>query len=219
MCRVFEDVLGPSRVFWVTDSNMSRPRTYFARYALIGGHFPHLFGSHFHADRRYITMVRHPIDRILSHYYYFQNNVPTSNLSVVKKTHPLSLDEFADSEDPEITSFFCNHQAKIFAYLDPAVCNLSGAELLKKAMEHLGRFDFVGLYEMFSDSVDFCCLRFGFPPIVNIPRENVTKDRQFRGNLSQEQLKRLDALNEVDLEFYECARNAFFRQKRNLLVE
>src|SRR5262245_58758038 len=173
MRHAFEDIWGPSCVFWVTDSNMDRPPAYFASYALIGGHFPYLFGSYFHADRRYITMVRDPIDRILSHYYYCQNNVPTKNISIVKKTQTLSFQEFVNSEDPEIVSFFSNHQAKIFAYLDPAVCNLSGDELLNKAKEHLGRFAFVGLYENFSDSVDFCCLRFGFPPVVNIPRENV----------------------------------------------
>ena len=214
----FEDIWRPSRVLWATDSNVDRPPTYFASSAIIGRHFPHLFGSYFHADREYITMVRSPVDRTLSHYYYFRNNIPTSNISIVKKTQALSLSEFINSEDPELLSFFSNHQTKIFAYLDPTVVNLTEDELLNKAKDHLGRFAFVGIYENFLDSVDFCCLRFGFSPIINIPRENVTKDRKFSSDLGQELAKKLAALNEVDLEFYEFAKNFFLRQRRSLLL-
>ena len=215
--HIFENILGPSNVSWVVDKDVSLPPARLSRPTLIGGHFPHLFGNYFHADRNYISMLRHPIDRVLSHYFFYKNNVPAKNIST-KKTHTLSLSEFIHSEDPEIISYLSDFQTKLFAHLDLSVCNLTKDELLKKAQEHLSRFAFVGLYEEFSDSVDFCCLRFGFPPVPDIPRENVTKDRKFSHDLSQELLKKLTRLNEVDLEFYATVKDLFFRQKRSLLL-
>src|SRR5581483_294700 len=215
--HIFENILGHSNVLWAVDRELSLSPASFSHPTLIGGHFPHLFGSYFYADRYYISMLRHPIDRVLSHYFFYKNNIRATNISI-KKTQSLSLSEFIHSEDPDIISYLSDFQTKTFAYLDPSVCNLTKDELLKKAQEHLSRFDFVGLYEELSDSVDFCCLRFGFPPVPDIPRENVTKDRKFNHDLSQDLLKKLTKRNEVDLEFYETAKNLFFRQKRSLLL-
>jgi hypothetical protein len=214
---IFEKILGSSNVLWAVDRDVDLSPASLSRPTLIGGHFPHLFGSYFHADRSYISMLRSPTDRVLSHYFFYKNNDPVKNIPI-KKTQALSLSEFIHSEDPDIILYLSNFQTKIFAYLDPSVCNLGMDELLKKAQEHLGRFAFVGLYEEFCDSVDFCCLRFGFPPVPDIPRENVTKDRRFSHDLSQELLKKLARLNEADVEFYESAKNLFLRQKRSLLL-
>jgi hypothetical protein len=134
-------------------------------------------------DRRLLTWVRHPVDRLVSNYHHFLRS-PDMRDDCCRALHErrLSLRQFADLE------WMQNETSR---YL---------------ANKPVGDFSFVGIAERFDESVGRFCQAFGFRSPARIPRENLNPERKGeRYDLAPGDFAHIAERNAADLAWYEEA--------------
>ncbi len=132
-------------------------------------------------DAQRVTWLRHPIKRLLSHYYFWMSK-PELPHSLHKHVvqNKLSFLEFAQL--PQLQ----NTMQNIF---------LRGRSL--------DEFDFVGIQEHFAEDLDTLCRQMKWPK-QQMPEERRTVHKDYRPDgLDADTEKKLRALNEADMALYE----------------
>jgi hypothetical protein len=132
-------------------------------------------------DAQRVTWLRHPIKRLLSHYYFWMSK-PELPHSLHKHVvqNKLSFLEFAQL--PQVQ----NTMQNIF---------LRGRSL--------DEFDFVGIQEHFAEDLDALCRQMKWPK-QQMPEERRTVHKDYRPDgLDADTEKKLRALNEADMALYE----------------
>ena len=162
---------------WAHLQRLSKERL--KRTRMFKGHM--LFGLHaiLPQPATYITVVREPVDRVISSFYFMRTY----------KLHPLywrfkrenwSLEDFVRRSPRE------NVQCKIIAgaeYNKPCT-----AEICEKAKENLVRyFSVVGLFERFEESLALMKLRFGWK-LQRYSSFNVTRTRPKKADIPRSTL-------------------------------
>ena len=170
------------------------------RTRMFKGHM--LFGLHaiLPQPATYITVVREPVDRVISSFYFMRNY----------KLHPLywkfkrenwTLEDFVRRSPRE------NVQCKIIAgaeYAKPCT-----AEICERAKENLLQyFSVVGLFEHFEESLALMKLRFGWK-LQRYSSFNVTRARPRKAEVAQSTLDLIQEKNAFDMSLYDCAANIF----------
>ncbi|HEY8669959.1 MAG TPA: sulfotransferase family 2 domain-containing protein [Terriglobales bacterium] len=161
-----------------------------------------LFGIHkiLPQPATYITVLRDPIERTLSAFYFMRSY----------KLHPLywkfkrenwTLEDFVRRLPRE------NVQCKIVAgavYEDPCT-----EEIFEKARHHLREhFSVVGLSERFEETLALLKLRFGWK-LKSYTSFNVTRPRPKKHDLPQSTLELITEKNSFDVMFYDYASKLF----------
>ncbi|WP_368298715.1 sulfotransferase family 2 domain-containing protein [Cytobacillus firmus] len=166
----------------------------------VTGHHP--FGLHEYTNRpcAYITMLRDPIERVISMYYY---NLRKENHPLHKKVKQLTFEEFIN--DKGLSRRTINRQTqKIVGSLNPREDDLQKAKnILSK------HYKVVGITEMFDESIFLMKKELGWQDI-SYERKNYTADRPTREQFSNEIIERIKELNHIDMQLYKWA-------KRNLM--
>lgn len=183
---------------------------------LISCHTTFTEGDVFDPDRYYLTLLREPLDRALSHYWYrrgFDYDHGWADV-IISKKH--SFDQMLYSTDPKVLQLVSNVQATHYAGIFIETTS-DESELLDAAKRALDCFNLVGLNE---DMEDFllvfgaeCGVRIG----NNIPKLNVTKNRKSISDLSADAERRFKKLNAVDIELYHYAQTLFRQHRRRVL--
>ena len=128
-----------------------------------------------------ITWLRHPVERVISNYYYLAErmarelNEEEKGLNLLMKMQK-SLPEYAESD------FARNRMSKFLEGTEPE------------------DFFFIGLSERFESDVKELAALLGWKP-GELPHVNKTGD--YREGIDPEILERIAALNEKDMELYE----------------
>jgi hypothetical protein len=213
---ILEQIFGPENVSPAVSgrSELWSEDTY-ARYPVITGHFHSPIPvDRTNRRRARITMLRDPIDRAISEYFYYRNDVERvewNKLAVLAKDHDFYayIKLLESNRDMAISNYYSRRFAS-------QISRKSGnqARLLELAKEALLRYDFVGIQEQFNDSIDLFCCKFKLPLVPQIERINVTSLRSRLQELDPKTRKKLLQLNEVDVELYEFALRQFEEQKR-----
>ena len=161
-----------------------------------------LFGLHpiLPQPATYITVLREPVDRVLSAFYFMRGY----------KLHPLywrlkfgsySLEDFVRRSRRE------NVQCKILAgadYYQPCT-----AEICERAQKNLSQyFSVVGLTERFEESLALMKLRFGWK-LRHYSSFNVTRSRPRKADLPQSDLDLIREKNSFDVSLYDYAAKLF----------
>lgn len=199
---------------------------------LIWGHFYSFLYKHVPDPVRYVVFLRDPIERALSHYghilkhseHYFHQRA-------------LELGTFsAFLRDPETATTASNFQVRSLALdLDPnafaaplttqqlasgelerrlltAPFDRPVVEMLEIAKLRLQQMCFVGITELYDESIELFCRRFRWwRPEATAPL-NVNEDRLQRGGLSYTDLLLLREMNHADYELYDFAYELFLRE-------
>ena len=183
---------------WAHLQRLSKQRL--RRIRVFKGHM--LFGLHavLPQPATYITVLREPVDRVLSAFYFMRSY----------KLHPLywrlkfrnwSLEDFVKRSRRE------NVQCKILAgveYNKPCT-----AEICETAKENLLRyFSVVGLSERFEESLALMKLRFGWK-LQRYSSFNVTRTRPRKADVPRSTLDLIAEKNSFDISLYKCAANLF----------
>ncbi|MEH7238304.1 sulfotransferase family 2 domain-containing protein [Bacillus sp. JJ1562] len=164
----------------------------------VGGHCWHGIHAHFDRPYKYFTMLRNPIDRVISEYYYILERPSHKAYLEVKN---MNLEQFIH-RFPIKSS---NQQTR----------RLSGnihkpdLEVAKRNIE--ADFAVVGLSEMFDESITVMKDLFAWGDI-SYQKANVTKKRPAVEDVSRKVIKQLEELNQMDLEIYEYAKTKLLRQ-------
>lgn len=170
---------------------------------VVRGHFN--FGLHdlLPQSSTYITLLRNPVDRALSHYYYVLK-FPTHYLHAQIAGQQMSLKDYITSE---LSIELDNHQARMVAGGEAALVPFGqcSTQVLEVAKQHLQeQFAVVGTVERFDETLVLLKEVFGWAtPFYT--KANVTQNRPKRRSLSAEELDLITSRNQIDLELYDYA--------------
>lgn len=175
---------------------------------LIKGHMD--FGVHrFIANPyAYITILRHPVERVISHYYYVMRTAGHRLHYDVAFTG-MSLEQYITSG---ITLELNNGQVR--SLVGPEHLGVEYGrctrEMLGTAQRNLTRhFSVVGLTERFDETLLLLRRRLGWSAWPFYRPKNVSKARPLAASIPREVIRLIEAHNELDLELYEAAQAAF----------
>lgn len=166
---------------------------------VVHGHY--LFGLHNHFNRpfSYFTMLREPVDRVISQYYYLRG----IEGEPYDKFRQMTLEEFVrhHSEHNIQTAFLSGNVQQ------------PDLHLAKKNLKR--HFDVVGLTEYFNESLFLLAKRYGWPA-VHYKRTNVTKSRKQVADLPAATIELIKQINDKDMKLYEFARKRFESELQGL---
>ena len=162
---------------------------------VVVGHVPYgLLRSHLPPDTRYVTFLREPVDRVLSHYHrHVARKSPTTG----------SLLEALESGMPDVnnlaTRFLCN---------DPAPLGELAPSALDDAKGNLSSFALVGIQERFEESVVLLQRTLGLGPVPYL-NHHVSTDRPPSSEIPDELRTAIQDHNRLDMELYAFALDRF----------
>jgi hypothetical protein len=187
---------------------------------VISGHFWFRPGETLDRDRLNVTLLRNPIDRILSHFYYVRSLDPTLHPSAPERS--LDLPAYAFSELPSVRSALDNFQTRLLAPLglSPEIREAAESDLLPAAIRALDSFDLVGIFPELVDTADLiaCLARIATDGELPLPHERATEGRPSVSDLSSDVRKQLERRNEMDLELYAHVARRFKQTRRQLFL-
>ncbi|HRX60750.1 MAG TPA: Wzt carbohydrate-binding domain-containing protein [Candidatus Competibacter sp.] len=219
--RVFQKILGHENVtFGLVDRAQNAIKQYH-NYAMITGHFWFAPNEKLDTNRYYLTMLRHPVDRILSHYFFAKNDVSArgGNLAIeLAKT--MSLDEYVFSNQSQISEIIENFQTHHYLQIEwngsDQLTDDTQLELAKKALLH---YKLAGVFHQLTEFIDVLCYECRWPVVREIPRVNITSKRPKLSEIDKKIIRRLEELNQLDIALYEYATRMFNEKKRQILHE
>ncbi len=194
-------------------------RKYGGLYSVI---FAHLGFSGEGLDPRYqyVTLVRDPIERVISWLYYVLNHHSSEKMqrewgwdawTAVKAF----VDSHGEALDERLFPIVSNEMVRNFAsILDPAPNG--DEEMLALALEAIAQYELVGVYEDLSGFARRLSATLGLGE-PNLPQVNVTQAKPKQ--VSERFRQRLAELNRLDLAFYSRVRELARAQKEPVSLE
>lgn len=188
-------------------------------YQLFRGHFPYDVADLVPGKPVCITMLRDPIERVISAYEFMKTciivNPPARK--VQEKARTLSLKDYV--RDPEVNGVI-NAQTRMVAGRDCQSRKIDQRDpiALDIAKENLEYFAFVGLTEQFWDSMGLLSYQFGWTPPKEIQRLMVGQKKLRRENLTQDVIDVITEYNQLDIEFYEYSKAIFEAQYAKMVA-
>ena len=172
---------------------------------VLRGHLP--FGVHTFLPQtsHYFTILRDPIERTISHYYfvlkttrhYLHDRVTSQNMTL--------KDYVSNGIDTELD----NGQTRVISGVGHTVgFGQCSTEMLETAKKHLSEMLVVGLSERFDETVILLKRNFGWKLPFYI-KANVTENRPRREDISKDTLAAIERCNELDFELYRYAQELF----------
>ncbi|MGC5325146.1 sulfotransferase family 2 domain-containing protein [Brevibacillus sp. SYSU BS000544] len=169
----------------------------------IYGHYNFAMNLHEKLSRPfcYITMLRDPVDRVISLYFYIRRS-PGHYLHT--RVRNMSLAQFASAQDIHENS---NSQTIL----------LAGSNNAELAKQNLARyFSVVGLTEHFNESLFLMKRELGWRNLRRYVSYHVSKRRPSVREVSPQVIQIIQNNNRSDIEVYEFAKH-LFQQKLNSL--
>lgn len=195
-----------------------RPHRPFSTYEqpFIIGHFG---VDHFRDDehgRRVITFMRDPVDRVLSHYYYWRSRQEAGLGPRLARC--LSLADFLSSEVVAVRRQIVNLQAWMFIENIDMLSRHRLAcvpqdELFEMAVENLKLFDFIGFTETFDKDLRFLSQKYGWGLPRRIDKRNRGPERPRAEALDGETLDLLRSVTRLDRRLYDHVRKQVYPQQ------
>lgn len=168
------------------------------------GHF--LFSIHEQITRPYtfFTMLREPVERVLSFYYFCKSN-PYHPFH--KEVLKMSLLEFITTE--KVIPHIVNFQTRALSGEFPVT-----EDSLDKAKENVQQhFSFLGITEMFNESLFLMKKKFGWGNVF-YTKENITKRPS--EPIDNNTIDLIKEINKYDIELYEWAKKQLQQRIYNL---
>ena len=178
---------------------------------LATGHIPYGLHDDLPGRHSYFTMLREPVDRVVSFYYFVRRN-GEHYLHDFSNTTGAGLAEFMRSNASVMLD---NAQTRlisgIWEHVPYGELSADALELAKRRLRD--RFDVVGLAERFDETLLMLARRYGWSHLY-YRRRNVTSGRPGVAALSAEDRRAVADHNRLDQQLYEYARELFARQLR-----
>jgi hypothetical protein len=177
-----------------------------ARLRLVEGHMPLGLHAALPQPSTYVTMLREPLERVVSDYYYLLRT-PTAKFHDEVTSRRMSL---ADLVRSGISVEFDNEQTRLLGddpWVEFGACSTEMVDAAKRNLRE--RFAAVGLVERFDLSLLVMARALGWRRPLYYVRRNVTRDRPRVGDLDVETRRLLEETHRFDRELYSFARALF----------
>jgi hypothetical protein len=214
--RVLERLIGPALsppISLSDDVQYNATAEDYERFLIIIGHFGVAANDVLAPNRRWMTMLRDPIDRVLSNYYFWRGLAPASpDLPHVYAAQTLPIEEYVRSQDFMVVQGRDNVQTWFLADdFRRKFRKVPESDAFDIAKEHLAkRFAFVGIFEHYSESVTRLCRVLDMPsPDFPIPVENRTGVRKQASEIDPAVIEAFREVNTMDQALYEFAKERF----------
>jgi hypothetical protein len=162
----------------------------------------------------YITMLRDPVERVIS-LYYFILRTPDHYLYNLVREHQMSLKECISSR---ISSELENGQTRLLSGNLELAKNQMGSfepsspEWLEAAKKNLeNNFTAFGITERFDESLILFKRKLGWRLPLYV-KHNVNKNRPMKETISPDVIRLIEKNNELDIELYNYAKDYFEEQ-------
>ncbi|MDQ0218886.1 sulfotransferase family 2 domain-containing protein [Peribacillus cavernae] len=166
----------------------------------IGGHFRYGIHEMFSKPSTYITMLRDPVDRIVSYYYYLLN----------RPDHG----KYQRAKDLDFETFLNTFQTKTSNFQTRRITG--GNPDLETAKKHLlENFSFVGLTERFEESLFLMKKEFDWTN-TKYRNRNITSQRPDQRHVPDEVISLIEDNNKLDMELYRFAQDLFEKRIQSL---
>jgi hypothetical protein len=210
MRRIIDRHFAPHQIFKYSThteaKTMKKPRTpQIARTRCVYGHCRFGVHQYFNKPFKYITMLRDPVERIISTYYFIRSS-PSNKMH--NKVKNMSFEEFVFSNDPKLSFPLNNHQTRFLSGEHNPDLNLA----LENVRKH---FLFVGITELYPHSVFLLNRLMGWKQ-EPYTKENVTRSKPKTLNIPPNVMEYIKKNNEMDDQLYQYCKKRLLRRIREL---
>ena len=173
-------------------------------YDLILGHLTNELIAYADPECLKVTVLREPVERIISHYYYAKRS-PEHYLYSKITERDISLEEYATSElSDELRNWYTSH----FSGLAVADVDGSPEAALSRAVEVLFKqYDVVGILSDFPSFIDMLRVKVGLRYPYDDKKVNVTSRRPKFDDISPSIIEKIREVNYLDVTLYECIKS------------
>lgn len=193
----FEDEFGddflyahPSELVELKKSGVLESKT------MVAGHFNIKEVLRFFPNRKIITFLRDPVERVISFYNFVKERAITND-SITKISKEMELDEFLD---------YClrvNDRRFVNGITLKLSTELNVKNELESALLNVEQMDFIGFQNTFEESLRKMSKKYGFHEPEMIPRENISSDSSKIADIPESAISKLNAMNVNDRAVYE----------------
>ena len=166
----------------------------------ITGHYFYGIHQEFSRPFNYFTMLREPVDRVISSYYFLKDY---PGYEMVKN---MTLEEFVvkGPEAPNLQTLM--------------VCGSQEKPDIEKAKENLKTFTVVGVTELFNETL-FCLKKAYAWGDIHYTRKNITKNRLAKEEVPSPLKNLIRKYNALDMELYDYAKKLLYEKLQSLTAE
>ena len=166
-------------------------------YSLVKGHFAKALFDYVDPECLKVTVLRDPVERIISHYYYARRT-PNHYLYSIIHNSEMSLEDYANSSD-ELRNWYTAH----FSGLPVDVAEEKPEESMAKAADILlTHYDIIGFLDKFPLFIDNLRKQANLGYEYNNYRANVTQNRPNIESIPQSTIEKIEQLNYLDIALY-----------------
>lgn len=175
------------------------------------GHMP--FGLHqwLTAEPVYITLLRDPVDRTISDYYYILRD-PKHPFHERAVSEGMSLEDRVrmqrEREDTNLQTRWISGSVDPNKVMPPYKPLQAPEKTLQIAKQNLASFGVAGLAERFDESLLLMKRLWGWRNVF-YTKKKVAHDRPSKAEIPRETIKIIEDNNELDLELYDFAKRNF----------
>ncbi len=210
----------------------------FDKYKLIRGHFYYGIYHQLSAKPRYLTMLRDPVEHTISSFNHLMNDYeqnPKHVHEVINKNDTLK----SVYKNPKKSAFYTDQQVRVLAQdidMLKMTVNQFGTELkghtteelnigtnkvdhsdLVVATKHLDSFEFVGITELFQESLLVLADKFEWTPKRDDSQLMVNKGRPETSSLDEDLIETIEKHHQLDYLIYEEARKLLLNDYKKLV--
>jgi len=165
---------------------------------MIAGHITMKDIYNYFPNRKIITFLRKPNDRVVSFYNFVKNNLETEDyITQISKTNQLS--DFLKYCQQKNDRRFLN------GIVHKLNSDLNIKNSLHSAMLNLNTIDYIGFQETFDEDLYELSEKYNFHKPKTIPKKNITPNKGSNKQLDDNTLKILSELNNEDNILYKKA--------------
>lgn len=182
----------------------SLPQTRKDKLKMIYGHMDYALRELLPPDSSYVTLMRHPVDRVISHYYYVRRteNDPLRELAMRSSLY----DWVAHCNLEEMENGQTRRLSGMAGRMKFGECSM---EMLAQAKTNVARdFALVGVTERYDETYILMSKMFGWP-IKNFPLVNVAKWKPGQNEIPARTIRLIEKFNALDMELYDHATRLF----------
>jgi tetratricopeptide (TPR) repeat protein len=193
----------------------------FKQLRFFAGHLSYDLSHLIDADYK-ITFLRNPIDRVLSHYFYYRKIHINCNQTIDFNGNPCPLIDYNLSWEEDLLQqltapFAVKHLELSNCQTWQLAFNIynrphevwSDREVLEMAKQHLDDFNFVGIYERLNSDLARLFQEQGWQLPEQLERVNATVERKQISEVDSHVIDVIRSQNALDIELYDYALNKF----------